>query len=202
MPSTPSSAAPEPGRSRSVPVALGLLGLLVAVAAFFVLRDDATPSPRRLPGCAVRVVDGPITIDDTAPAFRLPGLDSGCVDLDDFRGRPVVINFWASWCNPCRREFSLLRDALEDHADDAGPDEGLAVIGIVYRDIAGDARGFAEEFGATWALALDDDSEAAAAYGVRAIPQTFFVRRDGTVARRVFGLTTRRELERHLDDIR
>lgn len=107
-----------------------------------------------------------------------------------------MLNFWASWCNPCRREFPLLRDALEARAGD-----DLAVVGIVYRDIASDARGFADEFGATWALALDEDSDAARAYGVRAIPQTFFIRPDGTVARRVFGLTTARGLGRHLDKI-
>ncbi len=144
----------------------------------------------------MRVDDGPATVDGPAPAFALPGLDGGCIDLSDFRGRPVVVNFWASWCNPCRREFPLLRDALERHED-----ADLAVIGISYRDIADDARGFADEFGATWPLALDDDADAARAYGVRAIPQTFFIGRDGTVARRVFGLTTERALERHLDAI-
>ena len=75
------------------------------------------------------------------------------------------------------------------------------MIGIVYRDIASDARGFADEFGATWPLALDDGSDAARSYGIRAIPQTLFIRRDGTVSRRVFGLTTERVLERHLDKI-
>lgn len=144
----------------------------------------------------MRVGDGPMELDGTAPSFRLPGLEGGCVDLRALRGQPVVLNFWASWCNPCRREFPLLRDALEARAED-----DLAVVGIVYRDISSDARAFADEFGATWALALDEDSEAARAYGVRAIPQTFFVRRDGTVARRVFGLTTARGLGRHLDEI-
>ena len=190
------SAPPEPGRRLALPVAFGLLALVVVAAGFFVLRSDSTSSTGSPPACAAKVADGPARIDEPAPTFRLPGLDGGCVDLEALRGRPLVINFWASWCNPCRREFPLLRDALASHAD-----ADLAVVGVVYRDIAGDARGFADDFDARWDLVLDDDSDAAGAYGVRAIPQTFFVRPDGTLARRVFGLTTARELQRHLDEI-
>ena len=200
MPSTPSSALPEPARGRWLGIAIGLLALaLVGVTTFLLVRTDGTASSEHsggASGCAVRVETGPAAVDEPAPTFALPGLDGGCVDLSGFRGRPVVVNFWASWCNPCRREFPLLRDALERHRD-----ADLAVIGIVYRDIAGDARGFADQFGATWPLALDDESDAAGAYVVRAIPQTFFIGRDGTVVRRVFGLTTVRGLERHLDAI-
>ena len=173
--------------------------LVVALTVVLVANDDA-PSERgpsgRADACRTRVASGPAAVDSAAPDFRLPGLDGGCVDLSAFHGRPVVVNFWASWCNPCRREFPLLRAALEDHAD-----ADIEIIGIVYRDIADDARAFASGVGATWPLALDDDSAAATAYGVRAIPQTFFIRRDGTIARHVFGLTTRKELERHLRSI-
>lgn len=179
---------------------VGFLTLaLVGAATVLIVRSDDSSTPRGArdaAGCSVRVAAGPATVDEAAPTFRLPGIDGGCIDLTRFRGRPVVINFWASWCNPCRREFPLLRDALDRHASN-----DLVVIGIVYRDIAGDARGFADEFGATWSLALDDGSDAAGAYGVRAIPQTFFVDREGTIVRRVFGLTSSKDLERHLDAI-
>ncbi|HUV09904.1 MAG TPA: TlpA disulfide reductase family protein [Acidimicrobiia bacterium] len=174
--------------------------VLLAIAAIMVVvvrSDDASSrGAGGTPGCAVRVQAGPTTLGDAAPSFRLPGIDGGCVDLSSFRGRPVVVNFWASYCHPCRREFPLFRRALERHAD-----ANLMVIGIVFRDIPSDARAFADEFGATWPLALDDDSDAAGAYGVRPIPQTFFINRDGTVVRRVFGLTTEKALERHLDAI-
>lgn len=175
----------------------GLLTVAVGLGALLLLRSDGPGAPEQVaPGCAVRVSGGPVAIGAAAPTFRLPGIDGGCVALSEFRGRPVVVNFWASWCRPCRKEFPLLRRVLERHADD-----DLVVIGIVFRDIPSDARSFADEFGASWPLALDDDADAAAAYGVRPIPQTFFVDRDGVVVRRVFGLTTLRGLERHLEEI-
>ena len=117
---------------------------------------------------------------EPAPDFALATLDGKRVRLADFRGRPVVVNFWASWCNPCRQEFPILADALATHDD-------LAVVGVTFRDIESDSRAFADETGATWPLAIDDDGDVAARYGVRAIPQTVFIRADGTIAARVFG---------------
>jgi cytochrome c biogenesis protein CcmG/thiol:disulfide interchange protein DsbE len=125
-----------------------------------------------------------------APDFQLPALDgSGDVRLSDFRGRPVIVNFWASWCNPCRQEFPLLRQALGDHQNDR-----LAVVGVTYQDIPGDSRGFVKKQHATWPQGIDDNGDVARAYGVRAVPQSFFVRPDGTIAARVFGITTQTAL--------
>jgi len=125
-------------------------------------------------------------IGSTAPDFQLPALDGdGDVRLADFRGRPVIVNFWASWCNPCRKEFPLLQQALRDHRADR-----LAVVGVTYQDIPGDSRDFVKKQHATWPQGVDDNGEVAAAYGVRAIPQSFFVRPDGTIAARAFGTTT------------
>ncbi len=120
-----------------------------------------------------------------APDFVLPGLSGGDVALADFAGKPVVVNFWASWCHPCRKEFPLLKAARAKHARD-----GLEVIGVSYRDIASDGRAFVADQGADWAFARDPDGKLAAAYGVRAVPQTFFVDADGTIVSRVFGITS------------
>jgi len=133
---------------------------------------------------------------DRAPGFRAPGLEGGCIDLDAYRGRPVVVNFWASWCAPCREEFPLFRDARRRYRDD-----GLEVVGVSFRDIDDDAIAFADDFGARWPLAFDADGAIAQAYGVRPIPQSFFVRRDGTIASRVRGITSARELDRELRKI-
>jgi cytochrome c biogenesis protein CcmG/thiol:disulfide interchange protein DsbE len=123
-------------------------------------------------------------VGEPAPQFRLRGLDGGCVDLADLRGHPVVINFWASWCFPCREEMPILRDAYAKYHDD-----GLEIVGIPYRDIDSDARAFAKQYGATWLLGRDVDSATADAYGVRPIPQSIFIRRDGTIASRLRGMT-------------
>ena len=161
-------------------LAIGLITvLLVAVL------DNGSEGGGSMRGA---VVDGSDAAEVGAPApdFSLPALDGdGDVRLADFRGRPVIVNFWASWCNPCRDEFPLLRQALRDHRA-----ERLAVVGVTYRDIPDDSRDFVSRTKATWPQAVDDDRAVANAFGVRSIPLTFFVRPDGTIAARVFGFTT------------
>lgn len=122
---------------------------------------------------------------DPAPDVRAPGLDGDPVRLSELRGEPVVINFWASWCHPCRREFPVLREIYED---------GTAVIGIVFDDIASDAEAFADEMDATWPMAVDEDGAIGRAYGVRGLPQTFFVGSDGTIQDRLYRFTSEEEL--------
>jgi cytochrome c biogenesis protein CcmG/thiol:disulfide interchange protein DsbE len=136
---------------------------------------------------------GDVLTGHTAPGFTLPSLDGRCIDLSSYRGRPVVVNFWASWCHPCRQEFPLLRAARTRHRAD-----GLVMLGVVHQDIADDARQFAGDEQATWPMLFDGHNTVSAEYGVKPIPQTFFIRRDGTISARVFGLSSERQLEREL----
>jgi cytochrome c biogenesis protein CcmG/thiol:disulfide interchange protein DsbE len=140
----------------------------------------AINAPPAAPPPAITTPNAP-TGGSAAPSFSLTTLSGGHVSLAQLAGHPVVINFWASWCHPCRQEFPLLAATLRryQHA-------GLEIVGISYQDIPSDARSFAEHEHAHWLLARDDSGSVAAAYGVRAIPQVFFVRRDGTIASRVF----------------
>ena len=156
--------------------------------------SSARPTPGG-PTCEVAVA--PAATPDAAPDFQVPGLDGGCIELADFRGRPVVVNFWASWCTPCREEFPLLKEANERYSD-----EGLQIIGVSYRDIDDDARRFAEDEGANWLLGFDEDDEIAKAYGVRPIPQTFFIDRAGNISSRRFQpFFTMKDLEQDLKPI-
>ena len=171
---------------------------LVAAVLVVVLStsgDDAV-TPRRGDAVPSFVGGGPAEVGRPAPDFALPGLSGGSVALAEFAGRPVVVNFWASWCHPCREEFPLLKAALEKHEAD-----GLEVIGVSYRDIAGDGRAFAADQGADWWLARDPDLRLAGAYGVNRIPQTFFIDRDGTIVSRVFGITSAKDLEAEIAKI-
>lgn len=139
-------------------------------------------------------VEGVAEVGSPAPDFVLPALDGGDdVRFADFRGRPVIVNFWASWCNPCRDEFPLLKTALRDHRADQ-----LEVIGVTYRDIPDDSRDFVKKMAATWPQGVDEGGAVASAFGVRAIPQTFFIRPDGTIAARVFGITSQDKLDEPL----
>ena len=124
----------------------------------------------------------PAAVGSIAPDFSLADLDGNPIHLADLRGRPVIVNFWASWCGPCVEEFPLLRDAVAEHGDD-----GLAVIGIVFDDRSEAARGFMRRNEATWPAAMDPGQRVADAYGILSVPETFFIGRDGTVVARQIG---------------
>ncbi len=179
-----------------------LVGLAVAAAAVGLLADRgggrADSSVRLVPVPTVQTYP-PGRMP--APTFRLTGLDGGTVDLAAYRGRPLVVNFWASWCRPCVKEFPLLRAARERHRAD-----GLEVIGVLATsDVPARARTFARRNGGTWPVGIDRGGgpagETTVAYGVAGLPETFFVRRDGSLAVRQLGELSERTLAQHLDGI-
>lgn len=135
----------------------------------------------------------PATVGSVAPDISLADLDGNPVSLAALRGRPVVVNFWASWCGPCVEEFPLLRDAADRHAAD-----GLAIIGVVYDDRSEAARTFMAANGATWTAAMDPGGTVAAAYGILGPPETFFIGRDGVIAARQIGQFSAASLEDNL----
>ena len=132
-------------------------------------------------------------VGTVAPLFALADLDGNPVRLADLRGRPVVVNFWASSCAPCVDEFPLLAAALERHRS-----EGLAVIGIVYRDRSEAAREFMSRMGAPWPAAMDPAEMVASAYGVLGPPESYFIGRDGRIAGRQIGQLSEADLDRQL----
>lgn len=136
-----------------------------------------------------------------APAFDLPRLDGeGTVSLADFRGRPLLVNFWASWCVPCDEEAPALQRAWVEHRDG-----GLAVIGINHDDLRGDARAFVRKHGATYPNVVDRDRQAVSDYGLAGVPETFFVDREGRIVGRIRGAVdsdvNSDRFERLLDEI-
>lgn len=116
------------------------------------------------------------SIGSTAPPVVGTTLDGKAFDLSDLRGRPAVVNFWASWCTPCRNEFPVLADALAAHEAD-----GMALVGVLFKDDPAPATAFVTEFGAGWPTVDDPDDTIAAAYRVVAPPQTYFIDADGVV---------------------
>ena len=141
--------------------------------------------------------EGGLGAGDTAPDFALRALSGDdTVRLSDYGGRPVVVNFWASYCRPCRKEFPLLADARSKHRDD-----GLQIVGVSVRDIPSDGRQFVKEQEAKWVFARDERATVAKEYGVRGLPQTFFIDADGTIRDRVFGELSAKDLDQSLRKI-
>ena len=107
----------------------------------------------------------------SAPSFELALLDgSGVLTDEDLEGRPVVINFWASWCIPCREEAPLFEKAWKAYRD-----EGVIVLGVNIKDAESDARAFVKELGLTYPVVRDLNQDLTKNFGVRGLPETFFV---------------------------
>lgn len=158
--------------------------VLAAIAVFATIQADSNESPGAKPPPGRATVKGIASPGTAAPDFDLPRLRGpGRVKLAELKGQPVIVNFWASYCFPCRKEFPLFGRAQAKYRKD-----GLAVVGITFRDLTDDARRFAKQHHATWELAEGGEGDPVGrAYGVRALPQTFFIDRNGVIIARYFG---------------
>jgi cytochrome c biogenesis protein CcmG/thiol:disulfide interchange protein DsbE len=148
---------------------------------------SATPSNNRPPGS---VFEG-----DPAPDFTLLDLDGNAVSLSDFRGQPVVVNFWATWCAPCRIEMPALQDAYEKYQD-----QGLVILALNQDEPADLARGFFfDEMGLTFTPLLDEKSAVSATYGsFSVLPSTYFVDSQGNITAVHRGPLTLGQIEGYL----
>ena len=127
-----------------------------------------------------------------APDLRLQlfGTDAGPWRLLERRGAPVVINFWASWCAPCRTEASVLAQAARDYQA-----RGISVVGVNLWDEPAPAQAFLMEFGIAYPNGRDVGGTAGVDYGITGIPETFVVDAQGQITRRWVGPVTRPTLD-------
>ncbi len=119
-----------------------------------------------------------------APDFRLRTLDGQVVQLSQLRGRVVIINFWASWCPPCRAEMPALQRVYEAYHD-----QGLELLAVnlTPQDRLPDIEAFVHKHGLTFPILLDEEGAVAQQYRVHAVPTTYFVDREGVIRDVVFG---------------
>ncbi len=144
-----------------------------------------------------------------APDFLLETLEGDDLRMSSFRGRPVVVNFWATWCTSCREEIPQLAAAYDRFSDDA-----LVIIGVDLQESVAAVRRFADEFGMQFPVVIDKDGRVADRYRLLGVPTTYFIDRDGLV-RSVFtgpflaegqsttaqGAITESQLERRIGEI-
>lgn len=131
-----------------------------------------------------------------APAFTLPSLSGEeKIDLADYRGKAVVLNFWASWCVPCREEAPRLQAAWEKWKD-----SGVVVLGVDSQDFVGDASGFVKKYGLTYPNVHDGAGSTLGHFGVTGFPETWFVDKDGKlVGERVQGPVSEQQLNDNIE---
>lgn len=145
-------------------------------------------------GYGVAGTGGPPTPGDEAAAFAGPLLgDDGTLALEDLRGTPVLVNFWASWCGPCKEEAPLLKRAHETYGD------RVAFVGIDIKDAKDDALAFVEKYGLDYPHVRDDRLEIYDRYGLTGQPESFFIDQDGVIVEHIPGAMSEETMFRLLD---
>ncbi len=128
-----------------------------------------------------RYIRSPL-IAQQAPSFTLPLFGGGTIRLENLRGKVVFLNFWASWCPPCRAEAKTLEAAWQRYKD-----REVVFLGIDIQDTEQDTRAFLKEFGITYLNARDASGEVAIEYGVWGIPETYFIDLKGRITYKQVG---------------
>lgn len=170
-------------------VALLAYGLLTEGASDRI--DDSLAEGRAAPapGFALEVLETGRAPAPLTAALR-PGFEDGELGLAELQDVPVVLNFWASWCAPCREEAPVLQRGWERHGS-----RGVLYLGLNMQDVTDDVRAFLEEFEITYPTIRDPDKDIATAYGAAGIPETYFVDGEGEVVAHVIGVVSEEQLD-------
>ncbi len=159
-------------------------------------RAPATSSqPRSSAGVTTSIGRTP-NVGDPAPDFTLKTLDGEKVSLSDFKGRPVLINFWATWCPPCRFEMPAIEKAWQQYKDD-----GFVVLGVNVEEPISVVQRFVENFGLSFPVLLDYKGNVSDMYRLRAFPTSYFVGRDGKIVIAHRGMMTEQVLQRYMQRV-
>jgi cytochrome c biogenesis protein CcmG/thiol:disulfide interchange protein DsbE len=152
-------------------IPLAILPLILLLAYGFWTDPKAIPSP---------------LIRKAAPSFRMTVFDGGELSLEALRGKPVVLNFWASWCYPaCYEEAPLLESTWRKYRA-----QGLMIVGVDIQDKEANAREFMRRFSFTFPNGPDPGSKISIDYGVYGVPETFFIDREGRITYKHVGGVT------------
>jgi peroxiredoxin len=155
---------------------LALIGLVIILGGLWIAYSSSLLSNLASQGENVTLEPAPVA-GHPAPDFALPTLAGETVRLSDFKGKPVLVNFWATWCGPCRSEFPDFQKAAVDNAEE------LVIIGInnTTTDQKEQIPAFLAEFGITFLIVLDETGATAKAYNILGLPTSIFIDRNGNV---------------------
>jgi peroxiredoxin len=173
----------------------GAVAFLIIAALGLMLIQACTPSSQAMQGGHKEPVVG-INVGDIAPDFTLLDLDGNEVGLSEFRGEVVFVNFWATWCPPCRAEMPDIESLYQEYKD-----KGLVVIGIDIGESEATVRQFVQQGGYSWTFVLDSTGAVASNYNIRAIPTSFFIDREGVIQAVNIGAMTKKGIEATLAEV-
>ena len=156
-----------------------VLGLIILLAFGFTTDPKKVPSP---------------LIGRPAPNFQFEELNGEQIfSLSEFKGIPIVLNFWASWCAECRTEAVILETFFQKYGAN---NKQLVMIGIAIQDLPKNAKAFARHFGKSYLLGLDDEAgNIALDYGIYGVPETFFIDPEGNIFHKTIGMVTTELME-------
>jgi peroxiredoxin len=131
-----------------------------------------------------------------APGFELINLDGETVRLEDIIGSPIIINFWATWCGPCRIEMALLQDRFTQLAN-----QDLVILAVNFNEMKSVVEGFREELGLSFQILLDPGAQVQRLYRMRGYPSSFFVDTDGIIRAHHIGLMSMDQINENLTKV-
>jgi peroxiredoxin len=189
MAESPTSTAGTDTRNRLLRYGITALILLV-IGGLFVQREILTDESESavIEDTVVELGlldDRSVKLGQPAPDFALLDRSGNVVRLSDFLGKTVVLNFWASWCPPCRAEMPDFLEVYEQRL----PQDDFVILAVdkLVEDTKGAVDGFVQEFGLTFPIAFDASDEVFQRYGVRGLPSTFFIDRNGVLRSKNLG---------------
>ena len=148
-----------------------------------------------------RATERPRLVAGEVPPLQLQAFDGSTIDLATLRGQGLVVNFWASWCEPCRVEADLFEAAWR--AEQQRSTDGILFIGVNHQDTQPAAQAFLDEFSVSYPNGMDASGAWSRAFGILGLPSTFFVDAEGQIKAVVWGpITSERELAQQLEKIR
>ncbi|MFC2014493.1 peroxiredoxin family protein [Chloroflexota bacterium] len=157
-----------------------VLGIMVVMLLFYLANQNSTAT--------VGLTKGTL-----APDFTLSDLDGNQVSLSDFRGKTVFLNYWATWCPPCRAEMPEMEAVYQEYKD-----KDVVIIGIDIRENEETVRRFVQDGNYNWTFLLDTSGAVATSYEVVAIPTSFFLDKNGIIRAIKVNAMTKREIEANL----
>ena len=138
----------------------------------------------------------PPSSGEPAPDFQLKTLDGGTVKLSDLRGKGVLINFWATWCSPCRKEIPAMQKVYEKYKD-----RGFEVVAVNIAETKPAISGFTRQLGLTLPVVLDRDREVTNLYNVGPIPSSFFISPEGKIVKHITGQMDEIQIEYQVNQV-